>query len=295
MTIFLDKRSGSINLETDLKSHNVDVVQCLHDSDIEFLGYGPNEELMTIGVEYKLINDCVDAMTTGRLTGTQLARMVKTYQRWYLLIEGRLRTAADGVLEHSPAGLPGKWFPVQGRKGRGWTAKEFWGRVASLEEFWGCRVHVSQTIEESAAWLVDTLYRYWTRPYSSHSSWAQWDQSRLNGPKLNVEAMLGPTSELPLVQKWARDIDGIGVGKAGYVAQHFKSGLALAIATEDEWAKVSWVEKLRTKSGYRRKKFSKKTIKGFMQQIGHVEEKSMVPEVPEIYEPDILTEGEDSE
>lgn len=270
MTLYIDSRAGSLQLAHHIDRKLVPSVKLgQFDADAEWLGNGPDGP-MPIGVEYKsaITGDIFTSMTDGRLTGTQLPRMRQTYQRIYLLIEGAMRVTKDGIIEiplhpwgTGARGAQMLWQPARGRGGEGWTAREYWNRLSSIEEFFGCRVVHTHNIYESTAWLV-ARYLYWQKPYWDHASYKQWDSadSQPGGDLL-------PTSQIRLVERWAREIAMVGPMRAKAAADFFVTPYALATASEKDWSFVKWTEKLKTKSGYRVRHFGEKSIARIMDQI----------------------------
>jgi ERCC4-type nuclease len=261
--IYVDKRAGSRDLVQPIRAHRLPVTVGQFDSDVEFLGDGPDGPT-PIGIEHKTISDCLAALTDGRLTGTQIPRMLATYPRVYLMIEGVTRASKkDGLLE---IGLPdGRWVGAYGRTGSGWTAREYWARLHSIEEFTGVRVIQTRDVQDSAA-RIAALYHWWIKDYDQHASWKHWDQSREQRPA-NI---LMATSKLPLAIRWARELYNVGQEKAGQIAAHFGSPANMVLADERAWGKVSWVEKIRSgpnKGGIRQRKMTKETIHKIMSEI----------------------------
>jgi ERCC4-type nuclease len=268
VTFFIDNRGGSSNLRYHLQGR-VPVEMGRFDGDFEFLGSGPDDQPIAIGGEYKKISECATAMTDGRLTGTQIARMCQSYQRVYLVIEGRTRVGSDGTLEYYVRTEKRKevWYTVYGRSGSaGFMAREFYSRLESMSEFAGVRVILTENIYETS-YRLEQLYRYWTRPYSSHKSYSQWDQSKTGRQPGNL---LLPTSDLPLATRWARELAGIGQHKAHFVGAHFQTGANLVLATESDWAGVEVRERVRTGPNagrMRSKRLSTETIQKIMREI----------------------------
>jgi ERCC4-type nuclease len=233
------------------------------------------------GIEYKTIPDFLTSSTDGRLTGTQLPRMLGAYTRLYLLLEGPIRVTCDGLLElqeFNPRSRQYEWCPARGRKGEGWTYREFAGRLESIAEFFGCRIWHTHNIKESAQWIT-ALYHYWQRPYESHSSYRQWDQSgdgAARGQSIQVHNLMQPTSDLPLVQRWARELPGIGQDKSAHVARYFGTPLMLAMSEVGDWERIKWEERLKTRAGFRRRGFSRATAAKIVQMIreGHESRKT---------------------
>lgn len=267
MTIYLDPRAGSQQLLSALRSFDVAVDSSRQlDADVEFLAWGPDGPMLA-GIEYKLLStgDMLTSMTDGRLTGTQLPRMMAAYQRLYLLVEGPRRVDDEGVLEISPRA--GMWVAAHGRKGEGWTAHEYWSRLESIREFFTAAGHDVRIIEShnrrESAHIIVTLYRYWQKSYSEHASYRQRDHSNSSrqhaAPQARADMLFGSTtSNLPLCQRWAEELPGIGIGKGGYVAQHFgQSPGAMVMGDAAEWRRVTFMEKLKRQEGYRRTHLSK--------------------------------------
>jgi len=279
--ILLDPRAGSSALKPYLEAlgAHVDMSQQIP-ADFAFVGHGP-DGLMLVGGEYKLTStgDIFTSMSDGRLTGMQLPTMARCYDRRYLLVEGPTRMALDGSLEQPAPELgEGAWKRVRGRGDVGWTAHEYWSRLGSVTEFWSepfvrGRTEVKETFNkrESAGWII-SRWHYWNKPYAEHSSYRAWDRSGEGRPTPAAAngftlAQFSPTSELPIVQRMAACIDGIGSGYSGYVAKHFATPAEMVLADEDGWRKVECLQKLKTKPGYRSIRFSKERIEKIRGQL----------------------------
>jgi ERCC4-type nuclease len=288
-TLLLDPRRGSADLKPYLRALGARVEDAQQiPADVALVGSGP-DGLMPVGIEYKLTatGDIFTSLADGRLTGTQLPRMLAVYPRRYLLIEGPTRVAEDGTLEHSPK--PAVWVRAQGRGAVGWSAHEYWSRLQSIAEFFSApftdgrtEVHATHNKRESAAWII-SLWRYWQKDYAEHASYRQWDQSRergaggANGNGRGGGAQhnsggfhaidLLATSDLPLVQQMASCIPGIGQGYSGYVARQFATPADMILADESAWREVECLQKLRGREGYRKIRFSKERIKKIRAQL----------------------------
>ena len=275
MTILIDPRAGSKALAEHIPAPLCLLSPVNLDADFEFAASGP-DGIMPVGGEYKTMSDFLTSVTDGRLCGTQLPRMLRTYSRVYLLIEGETRTSDTGILETRQWDREGKkyvWKAARGRKGEGWTAQEFYGRIASIEEFGGVRVcrtgtsYPPKDIVQSARWIV-ALYHYWQKEYTEHSSYRAWDRS--SEARSKPMNLLTTTSDLPLVQRWAEKLPGIGEDKSKYVAQHFRSAGRMARATDREWEKVEFVEKVKSGKNagqLRRKRMSTERAREIVDQI----------------------------
>lgn len=291
-TILVDPRQGSADLKRYLLDLGATVDMATQiPADIAFTGYGPTG-LMLVGMEYKLTatGDIFTSMSDGRLTGTQLPALVNNFERRYLLVEGPTRMAAGGGLEQSPKA--GVWERVWSM-----TAREYWSRLDSITEFWGVTVKETHNKMQSAAWIISRA-RYWAKPYEAHSSFRAWDRS--SEPRKGAQAgggsgggsgfvvsEFGPTSALPIVQRMAAQIDGIGEGHSGYVAKAFATPAEMILGTDlaamlhrdpeyarvfdEAWRGVECLQKLKRPANgggqYRRIHFSKERVAKIRAQL----------------------------
>ncbi len=278
LILYVSSATGSVDLAPHLERAGAQVVLKRCNTDIEFLGFGPAGP-SAIGIEHKsaVTSDIFDSMQSGRLVGTQMPVMVRHYQ-WlrYVIIEGNLRRAKDGLLEIKKWG-GGQWEPAYSRNGKGWMWDEYRKRIESLQEFFSephCagRTMVVETydVNESVAFVL-MLQAKWSRPYEDHASHLQWDRSRRR-ESVPVNPFV-PTSERDLTQLWASDIDGIGAKKSAYLARHFgPRPIRLANATIEEWRQVRWQEQRKGQFSMVEKKFSDEQIQRIMKQIGSMED-----------------------
>ena len=109
--IQIDERTGSAELQSLFPPGVPTIVGRLEFGDFAFLGNGPEDEPVSIGVERKGIRDLLNSMVTGRLVGHQLIGLVNNYHYVYIVVEGLWRfNPTDGMMEeHSNGG----WVPIQ--------------------------------------------------------------------------------------------------------------------------------------------------------------------------------------
>lgn len=284
-TILVDPRAGSADLRPYLRDLGATVDMATQiPADIASAGYGP-QGLMLIGMEYKLTatGDIFTSMSDGRLTGTQLPALVSNFERRYLLVEGPTRMAPDGGLEQSPKA--GVWERVWAM-----NAHEYWSRLDSVTEFWGVNVKETHNKVQSAAWIISRA-RYWAKPYNAHASYRAWDRSAEPRKGAQGEGFVvnefGPTSALPIVQRMAAQIDGIGEGHSGYVAKEFATPAEMILGKElarvvaqnpdyaamfaDDWRQIECLQKLKRPANgggqYRRIHFSKERVAKIRAQL----------------------------
>ncbi len=278
--IIIDPRAGSRELPAAMTPYGIPIASGIAAGDFEFIGQTPLGPT-PIGGEHKKhgTKDTFDSLMSGRLTGTQLPRMVDAYP-WvrYVVFEGMTRRSyRDGILELRQEWGKHEWEQAFSRKGAGITYDEYRNRIESIEEFWSWPHVTGRTIvvetpdrETTAAWLAGR-YHYWQKPYDSHHSARQWDRSRDIGAIYTAaDILLGTSSNLPLVQRCAREIDGIGQSKSNFVARSFKSLYRMAVADPAEWAAVECMNTIRSgdrKGQLKPVHFSRDTIAKIIEQI----------------------------
>lgn len=153
--ITIDSREGSREL-LPFFPPNLAVLGRLQYADFAFLGKGPSDIPITIGIERKAFMDLINSMTTGRFSGHQLPGLLSHYQVVYLLIEGIWRfNPKSGLLER--------------RKGKSWTPLELGSRRFMAREVWGflntliirTNVHIIQTgTRRETAQVVAALHHW---------------------------------------------------------------------------------------------------------------------------------------
>ena len=183
-----------------------------------------------IGVEIKRISDLLTSITTGRLSGHQLPKLVREYRHVWLLIEGQYRPGAEGLLETRQGAA---WVPhALGRSP--WTYREVEAYLTTLEVRAGVHVRRAYNKAETVA-LVAMLYQWWTaKAYDEHRA-----HKALHSPILDSGLLYKPS----LTRRVAAELPGIGVGKSAAVAEHFKTVRAMVEADEDQWQQVDGIGK----------------------------------------------------
>jgi ERCC4-type nuclease len=229
--ILLDRRIGSSDLYTPLRTFGLDVeLTTLESADVAWLGRGPDEVPVPVGVEIKRIGDLLQSITSGRLSGHQLPNLVREYQHTWLLVEGQYRSGDEGILETRQGGV---WSPhAVGR--RPWTYREVEAFLTTLEVRAGVHVRRAWNRSETAA-LIAMLYQWWTgKAYDEHRA-----HQAMHSPMLDAGLLYKPS----LARRVAAELPGVGINKSGAVADHFKSVRALVEATETEWMEVPGIGK----------------------------------------------------
>lgn len=237
--IRIDQRIGSGELEPLFKPYGLKVHKTKLDyGDFDFEGNGPKGKCAIV-FERKRIEDLLDSMQSGRLTGHQLPGISESYDYGYLLIEGAWRANADGLLEIS-----------NGRGG--WTARGLPVRAVTSFVMGLCfRAGLvpwkTFSPVETVAFIVDQ-YRMWNDKL--------WDEHTSH---LTVYAPAGEVGgggfglslvrrEVTMAEKVAMQLPGLD-SKAKYAVREFGDVFGMANANESQWAGMPW----KTRKGQARK------------------------------------------
>ena len=97
--ILIDNRTGSKELFPLFPKGSAKLCH-LPFGDFSFVGNGPDEMPLNIGIERKQIREVAGEMSAGRLVGHQVPGLLATYQVVYLIVEGRWRgNTQTGILQ----------------------------------------------------------------------------------------------------------------------------------------------------------------------------------------------------
>lgn len=202
-------------------------------ADVAWEGNGPDGVPVHIGIERKALLDLLNSMVSGRLSGHQLIGLTNSYNYVYVLVEGMWRPRPkDGILERRS----GKdWKEVAMGKRR-FMYRDVANYLNTLAVRAGVTVWRTADIRESAAWL-DSLYKWWNKPWDQHSSHTRFNMTGDNGAVL----LRKPS----LTVRMAKELAGVGWDRARAIAAHFgHSPVALVLATEEELMQVDGVGKV---------------------------------------------------
>lgn len=234
-TMCVDPREGSkemlVPLSEDLRLPAMSMMMDF--GDVAWLGYGPRGESM-IGVEYKKLRDALNSMRTGRFAGHQLPGLIQTYEWAYLLIEGVWREEpGTGILQEYARG---GWRDVLVGQSR-FKADELENWLTSMETKYGLRVRRADNFAQSC-YTVARLYRWWQKPWEKHVSGKVIYQP----PAPTVL-----TTKVPLVQRMANCLDGVGWERSAAVAARFPTPVDMIATTEADWEMIPGIGKVLAK------------------------------------------------
>lgn len=198
------------------------------DADFQFAGNGPEGAILA-GVERKEISDLLSSMRSNRLAGSQIGKMIRTYDVSYLIVEGLWRRGRDGGVLETPYGR--EWAEVRGRI----TYSEMTRFLASLREQGGVRVWRTMNPTETAAYLVEE-FSWWQK---------QWKDHHTSQTIYVPELQLGAQGHKPhafrrapsLTELWAHALPRVD-SRAAELAGHFSSPKELANADVNRWLQI---------------------------------------------------------
>jgi len=227
--IYIDNRIGSKDLLSLMPKNSAELTH-LEYGDAAFMGRGPGDIPIPVGIERKRLNDMLTSMTTGRLSGHQIPGLVMCYDVVYLVVEGLWRANPQSGLLEKP-GRKG-WSPVR-LGARQFMAKELWSYLNTLQILAGVYVWRTGTARATAQWVTN-LYHWWTsKPLDAHKSHMA---KHVPFAKLT-------RSKQPFVQRAAEQLASVGTVRAKAVADHFGSVLAMALAIESDWTAIDGIGK----------------------------------------------------
>lgn len=253
--ILVDDRAGSKDLldiacmEGHCESARLDfdvdgsgkLVAC---GDAMLVGNGPGGSSITIGVELKSLSDVLTSISTGRLGGTQIPRMLKVYDCVFLLIFGQYRPGPSNHLQVRKGKL-WKNFRI-GRHPVPWSYLEgFFLTAQMIATFASKPLFVKNVydLREAATWL--TVLDHWLeKSWDKHRGLSVFDKSREVAPPPDadpVEVQIArQASQLPVID-WVRGWEA---------ARHFDSVADMIAASVSEWQEVHGIGKVIAHSAY---------------------------------------------
>lgn len=233
--MLVDERIGSKELLPALKRFGVPVdLAHLDYGDFCFEGRGEKGTTLSIGVERKTTKDLVGSFRSGRFQGHQLAGLLQSYDRAWLLIEGIWRHDDQGRLCR-PIGN-GRWAPISTGL-RPVMARDLIKQVLTVSLRGG--LHVWQTgTERDTVMFLSALYHFWSdKDLDEHKSHLAFHQTDIDK---GMMAMIAGSGVPPAVLI-AKELPGIGMKKAWKVAKHFGTPEQMAVASVHEWTTIEGI------------------------------------------------------
>src|SRR5579872_5890163 len=169
--LLVDKRAGSSEFYPLLQSLGLDAqLTMMPFGDVAWVGVGPNQCPVNVGIEIKKIDDALACLISGRMAANQIPGMIKSYDHIYFLLIGEYRARArDGVMEQQRKDKFGREYWVESGGGQWrWLWRDFEAWLMSMTIMSGMRLIKEPTVE-SAARYIKVLYNWYQKDeHKSH-------------------------------------------------------------------------------------------------------------------------------
>lgn len=167
--LLVDPRIGSRDLLTPLQMQGVPAEMSPTDmvaADFAFIGRGPDDEDVYVGVELKETSDLVACLYSGRFTSEQLPKLQRLYAHVWLLTEGAWRAGDHGMLEY----WKNNHYQQVTTGPRAIKAKDLEAWILTQTILGGFHYFHAQTRMDTIHFLA-VLYHWWTdREFDEHRS-----------------------------------------------------------------------------------------------------------------------------
>lgn len=223
--LLVDNQAGSVDLIKPLTAAGLPVEETrLEAGDLLFEGRGIKGKPVTVGIEYKKLNDLITSIRTERLQGLQLPKMRKAeYDYIYLYVEGELLFDTQGLLLRR---VGRKDFrPLKGAMGIG----ELFKRLNTLSICAGVRVVWGESQRHNVK-SIEALYRWWTD--------TDLDKHNSHVATYDAPAITEVSEERALLMK----LPGIGFAASNAAITHFGSVFRAMTASAEEWAEIETMD-----------------------------------------------------
>lgn len=235
--IFVDDRIGSADLIGHLRHWQVPCqMERLEFGDACFTGNGARGPV-AVGVEVKKVHDALQCMTDGRFAGHQLPGLVRTYDRVWVVLEGKFTVdfgtgllLADGGRRRNPVAHGSRRFMY--RDLSNWQT--------TMELCANIRFRRTTDRVETARFLAD-LHGWFDKPYSDHKA-----HLALHDEAPDYAQFSRPS----LARMVAAQLPGVGFKKSQAVVAHFGSVAAMVEAHWSEWETVDGIGEILAKRIY---------------------------------------------
>ena len=223
--ILVDRREGSKDYAKLLDDA---ILVELDAGDIAFTGNGPDGEV-EIGVEIKKVNDLINSIMTGRLSGHQVPKLLESYYRAYIIVEGICKEDKEGGLNV----IRGTRWKRMERGKRGIQYEGVCSYLTTLEEQAGIVVRTTADMAATAT-QITYLYNWWQKPYASHKALHQ-----LYKRTPPTVSFVKPS----LLRVIASDLPHVGYELSKEVERYFKTIERMMGASEEEWREIKGIGK----------------------------------------------------
>ena len=230
--LLVDSRMGSVDLAEKLTPKTAVKLTTLKYGDVAFLGNGPKDQEVFVGVEYKKLPDFVNSCCTGRLVGYQLPGMFSIYDICFLILEGAYRIDKyNNIL--IPRGL--KWSNLY-IGGKTYCSYKFYqGHISTLLIRTPLRILHSQSQRETAK-QISLLYSWYNdKKFDEHKSHLSFHANQPDGTAILTKPSL--------TRRIAKELPGVGWDRSKVIAREFKTVERMVGATKEDWVKLPGIGK----------------------------------------------------
>lgn len=198
-------------------------VERLPFGDFAFEGKGPKGS-MAIGLERKTLHDMLNCIDDAHYSAKQRVGMLQLYQKSYLIMEGLWKPHTDGFLMEGFNG-GSSWGYCKYRSTRVMYSKlrRYLASVANSN----IEIIYTRDIFQTAYDLCE-LWHYYQKDWIKHTS--MMETQKIAVPSLNFKPSL--------TQRWAVDLEGIGLQYSQEADRLFRKPIALAQADELAWMRI---------------------------------------------------------
>lgn len=218
--ISIDNRIGSKELKPHIDKAIKTELTRMDYGDVSFLGKGPNDSLMAVGVERKATKDLLSSMTSGRLSGHQLIGLLQSFGVVYLLVEGIFQTdPKSGLLSHY---RNKGWVPIELGLRR-FTGREVNNYLNTLSILCGVNVIRTPNLHASGMWISDT-YKWWQKPWEKHSAHKSF--------VITKPGVILTTP--PFIQRVIKEFTGIAWTHSENISKIYPTLIDLALASQED-------------------------------------------------------------
>ena len=235
--IYVDSRTGSVELAADLEGSQVTTLQF---ADVAFVGHGPEGKEVLVGIEIKTIQEALSTIHTGRFAGHQLPGLVTNYDYSYFFVQGAFKYNYKNGLLSIPRTRKGRrvWDPVR-IGSRKFLHYDFDRWLCTMETMGNLKVRLTESRADTLR-AIRTLYRWWTdKEFSEHRS-----HLVLYEPAPPVAQLTKPS----LMRRIAAQIPSVGWTLSERVEGHFHTINSMVNATPEDWDGIEGIGKTKAET-----------------------------------------------
>ena len=240
--LYIDNRAGSKDLYPLLRARGLPVSLVRIDfGDVTFLGMGPEQAPVSVGIEVKTIHDVLKCIADGRFAGHQLPGLVQAYDQVWLLVEGTWRgNAKTGLLEYRHS--KGQWRECSvGTRRFMCTDLLTWLFTITIKG--GARFARVSDWGEATAWL-SSLYSWWTmKGWEGHKSHLAFHDGTRHGTPFKRDRaamMVASLADKALLQRpttvrmVSAQLPSVGWTKSAAIAKRYRTVEELVMAQPED-------------------------------------------------------------